>query len=229
MTSPEKMYEILEDTIKPTNPEPLSAPGSVEYLQSCDELGLYLFLSALGNRAVTEFTPSPTAEQIETYARIGAMTQRGVLETHRFGVTTPTTEDGRPSADYISWLNWWKGFIHGMTDAQWADVQAKVESGANTSDIRPIGDWRTCFLDGAVPGHSVGEALTAEEIKELIALEGEEHKEWQEKFIKLNAARRSEDTIHIFNRDEGLFGYCLVKNRRPFAYIAVGGIDSVEP
>ncbi len=65
-----------------------------------------------------------------------------VLSLTRFGLTSPTDENGSPTPEYCSWYRWWDSYEHSITPEQFKQLERVLESKSDLSAWRPEGSWK---------------------------------------------------------------------------------------
>jgi hypothetical protein len=64
-----------------------------------------------------------------------------VSKLTKFGFIS-TDVDSKPTEDYWKWFRWWDGYIRGMSQEQWRELDRKLTAKEDVSAYKPEGDWR---------------------------------------------------------------------------------------
>lgn len=126
-----------------------SLEADIKLSQEVDELGLYYLTVRMGEPfiRITRNLNNGTigAEHREGWAEIMQDSQQlkiVLAATTRFGVETPQEPNGLPTAEVISWYDWWHTYIEGLPLSEWETLKLAMDHNVDISSWRPAGDWK---------------------------------------------------------------------------------------
>jgi len=119
-------------------------------IEEADELGLYFMINEIGGfvwRMNHDMADGRIPEKDwpmidEEIARLRPLQTFAVSQLTRIGVETPLKEDGKsPTDEYWAWFRWWDGYIKGLPEDQWKELESAYPNG-DYSKFRPEGEWK---------------------------------------------------------------------------------------
>lgn len=120
-------------------------------LETLDEISLYFVINECGgfiwrmNHDMADGRiPIEHHDAIEKDIKNVRRTQMdAVALLPKFGVAQPTQgENKTPTEEYWKWFRWWDGYIKGLSEEAWKDLNRKITAKEDYSNYRPQGDWK---------------------------------------------------------------------------------------
>lgn len=123
-------------------------------VESCNEVILYFCINENGGLA-WRLRHDATRDYARGYLNEDQYNERmkaaasstnyaeiAVKQTTRFGVTKPLHESGGPTDEYWLWFRWWDGYIKGLSEDDFRELDRKLSAKEDVSKFRPNGDWK---------------------------------------------------------------------------------------
>lgn len=217
----------MEPTVPPTlppRPEGIDEEFA-EHVETVDEFGLYRIINVLAALMATMAKDLPSEEirrsplKIQEIAQAGMATQLrvsyAIQMTRRFGVVPFDPGETKANEDFDAWFSWWHQYVSGLNPDRQEEIYAALDRG-DLPEVRPEGAWDR-LQDGVIPV-----AWLTEKAKPSKVL-----KKWSpaigiaESLKHLFGFLRPQDALWHFREPDGeqKEGYCILRSRKPFAYI----------
>jgi hypothetical protein len=125
-------------------------------LEKENEIGLYLTIDAIGafiwrmrhdyHHGRIENSHWPEIQK--DIEKMSETQMFAVSQLTRFGVEKPQKDDNKsPTAEYWAWFRWWDAWKKNMSDAEWNELNEKINLEQDISSYRPTGDWHLTIAD----------------------------------------------------------------------------------
>jgi len=126
-----------------------------EQFDTLPEINVYFLIKEIGTyvSGITDSYKKGTISEDkfkklrEGFPRLQMALEYGTRKLTRFGVEPTHEIDGRASAQYWAWYQWWDEYIVTLSDKSWENLKKAIADGTSVERFVPMGTWKSIVSD----------------------------------------------------------------------------------